>query len=30
MNSNMKDYSGRIAKPIYVEKIIEKRKEKKK
>jgi hypothetical protein len=26
----MKDYSGRIAKPLYVEKIIEKKKEKKK
>ena len=30
MNSNIKDYSYRIAKPILVEKVIERRKDKKK
>ena len=30
MTTNMKDYSGRIAKPMVVEKVIEKKKEKKK
>jgi hypothetical protein len=30
MNSNIKDYAGRIAKSAFVEKVIERRKEKRK
>jgi len=30
MNSNIKDYSGRIAKSAFVEKVIDKKREKKK
>jgi hypothetical protein len=30
MNGNMKDFSGRIAKATFVEKVIEKKKEKRK